>query len=311
MSEQSVAELIRQRHASGSLPGHREDGARVALVVEGGSSRAAYGGGMVAALEQLGLLTSFDAVYGSSAGALNAAWLLCGKARETISAWSDPKVMGSVINFRRMLRRRPLVDTDHLVEVIYEWVVPMDFEAVLESPITFHPMATETTTGDSVDLHPMLTSRDNLKAALRATTRMPVLSGPPVEIEGRRFVDAGLSEMVPVQTALAQGATHVLALRTRRGDENPRPPSRLEERFVRSYLVRHAPGAITAWLSIYDRHLAEEHTLATHPAVLQIRPPIGAPRIGRTGRDTSVLTRAVALGRQAVLDLLSPALQPA
>ena len=37
-----------------------------------------------------------------------------------------------------------------------------------------------------------------------------------MEFAGRRFYDAGLSESVPYRTALAQGATHVLVLRSRR-----------------------------------------------------------------------------------------------
>ncbi|HEY3683692.1 MAG TPA: patatin-like phospholipase family protein [Streptosporangiaceae bacterium] len=58
---------------------------RVVLLVEGGSSRGAYSSGMTIAIEELGLLPSFDAVYGSSAGALNAAWLLCARAESTRS----------------------------------------------------------------------------------------------------------------------------------------------------------------------------------------------------------------------------------
>ena len=47
----------------------RPDGARVALVVEGGGMRGAVSAGMVIAIDELGLTGSFDAVYGASAGA--------------------------------------------------------------------------------------------------------------------------------------------------------------------------------------------------------------------------------------------------
>lgn len=303
----TVAEVISHRLATRSLPGHRDDGARLVLAVEGGSTRAAYGAGMVAAIEELGLLDCFDAAYGSSAGAINVSWLLAQRARAILPSWWDPAVMGTIFSMRRALRGRPLVDTDLLVDQVYEWMVPMDFESVLHSPVTFHPLATDTETGDAVDLHPLITSRDGVKAALRATTRLPVIAGPPVEIAGRRYVDAGIAEAVPVHTALAQGATHVVVLRTRSGDEHPRPPRPLEQRLVNSYLVRHAPGAVTAWLSYHERSLATEHTLATHPRILQVRPPLGAPRIGRNGRDPAVLSRAVGMGRAAALEALSTA----
>jgi predicted acylesterase/phospholipase RssA len=57
----------------------REPGERVALVVEGGGMRGAVSGGMALALEELGLSRAFDAAYGSSAGALNAMWLVSGR----------------------------------------------------------------------------------------------------------------------------------------------------------------------------------------------------------------------------------------
>lgn len=99
-----VVELIRTRLAEGSRPGARTDAERLAVVIEGGSSRAAYGGGMVCELESRGVLRTFDAVYGASAGALNGAWLVCGRANDNVHGWWEPEVMREVINPRRMLR---------------------------------------------------------------------------------------------------------------------------------------------------------------------------------------------------------------
>ncbi|MDN2501539.1 patatin family protein, partial [Nocardia nova] len=67
-------ELIAQRFHRGSAAGEHRDGARLALVIEGGSARGVYSHGMVTGLEELGVLRCFDAVYGASAGALNGAW---------------------------------------------------------------------------------------------------------------------------------------------------------------------------------------------------------------------------------------------
>ena len=47
----------------------------------------------------------------------------------------------------------------------------------------------------------------------RRTVRL--LAGPPVELGGRYYLDAGLSESIPYQTAMAHGATHVLVLSSR------------------------------------------------------------------------------------------------
>ena len=202
--------------------------------------------GMTIAIERFGLLPLFDAVYGSSAGALNAAWLLCGRAESTSHAWWDPTIMRATIDPRRALRRRPVVDTHFLVHTVYTDIMPMGFQEILDSAVEFHPIATDALTGESTDLHARIHDRPSLQAALRATTAMPLLTGEPVEIDGRRFVDAGVSESVPIRTALAQGATHVVALRTRRVDESVSPPSRGERLVLTRWFNKRAPGGARA-----------------------------------------------------------------
>lgn len=299
-----VGQLIGSRKRTGSTPGNRTDGARLALVIEGGSSRGAFSHGMAATVEELGLLHCFDAVYGSSAGALNAAWLLCGRAVAGLEAWR-PSVVHRVIAPRRALTGGPVVDTRYLVETVYERVVPMDFPAILAAPVTFHPLGTDAETGEPVDLHPYLTDVPALQAALRATTCLPILVGRPVQIAERRFVDAGVAESVPLRTAFAQGATHALVLRTRRDDETVQAASAIQRRVVSRYLSRYAPGAVEPWLDRVRRHAAEEE-LGAGAAVLQIRPPAGSPSVGGLERDHGILRAAIDAGRSAAAATLTP-----
>lgn len=271
------------------------------LLIEGGSSRGAYSSGMTIAIEQLGLLPAFDAVYGSSAGSLNGAWLLCGRAEGTKHAWWDTTVMHGTIDVRRVLRGRPVLDTDFLVNTVYTRILPMGFQEILDNPVEFHPMATDARTGEPVDLHDTLHDQASVRTALRASTAMPVLAGDPIVVGGRPLVDAGLAESVPIRTAVAQRATHIVALRTMRSDETSSAPS-LAERLVASrWFARHAPGTTEAWLRGDVFRAAEEQLLAAHPAMLQIRPPLGSARIGRTGRRLDVLRAAVEIGRLAAM----------
>ena len=85
----------------------RPSGARIALVVEGGGMRGAVTGGMVLVLDELGLAASFDAAYGSSAGTLNAMWLVSGRVREGVPTWTDPALVRQLISplTARLLRR--------------------------------------------------------------------------------------------------------------------------------------------------------------------------------------------------------------
>ncbi|WP_026422447.1 patatin-like phospholipase family protein [Actinokineospora inagensis] len=291
-----VIELLRARLSAGS----RADGRRLALAVEGGGSRGAYSSGMIAGLDDLGLTGCFDAVYGASAGALAGAWLLGGQAQTGTFGWSDPSIMRRVTNPWRLRR---VVDTEHLVQTVYE-AVPMNFAAILANPTTFHPLATDAATGEAVDLHPFLTDQKSLQLALRASTGLPVLSGRPVTLAGRQWIDAGLAEAIPFRTAIADGATDVLVLRTRPAGWASSPPSRVESAVVSRYLRQVAPGAITPWLSRHTRQLDDDADLSTHPSILQIRPSDNAPEVPRLTRDTLLLRRAVRFGREAALSAL-------
>jgi predicted acylesterase/phospholipase RssA len=108
----------------------RPPGAWVALVVEGGGMRGAVSGGMALGLDELGLSGAFDAAYGSSAGTLNAMWLVSGRLRDGIPTWTDPELVGELISRRRGLTRKgPVVDVEGLVEERYEQLSPGLFDA--------------------------------------------------------------------------------------------------------------------------------------------------------------------------------------
>jgi predicted patatin/cPLA2 family phospholipase len=214
-----VLRVIEERVRSGSRPRYRTDGLRVALSIEGGGMRGTVSAGMALALHERGLVPAFDAVYGSSAGAISGAWLLS-STPEGLRGWADPDYARSLIRWSAMLhrrpRRRPVVDVETLVEVVYQTVFPMDFASILASPVEYHPLATDAATGESTDLRPLITDAAELRLGLRASASLPFLAGPPVELDGRRFYDAGVAESIPFRTPMAQGATHILVLRSRR-----------------------------------------------------------------------------------------------
>src|SRR3954452_7631885 len=193
----------------------RSPGSRLALVVEGGGMRGAVSGGMALALDELGLAHAFDAAYGSSAGTLHAMWLGSGGGGDGIPTWTDPELVHELISRRRaLLRRGPVVDVRTLVEERYEQLSPGLFDAVLASGTELHPVATDTHTGDAVDLHADIRDPRTLRLGRRAAPAVPLLAGPPVGLNGRTLIDAGLSAAIPFRAALADGATHMLVLRS-------------------------------------------------------------------------------------------------
>ena len=267
----------------------RPEDARVALVVEGGGMRGAVSGGMALGLDELGLAGAFDAAYGSSAGTLNAMWLVSGRVRDGIPTWTDPQLVGELISRRRGLARRgPVVDVEGLVEERYERLSPGLFDAVLSGRTELHPIATDVETAEAVDLHDTIRDPRSLRLALRASAALPLLAGPPIAIDGRRYIDAGLSAAIPFRAELAGGATHILVLRSRRAGETVTAPGRLS-------------GALTgrALLAHHDADPVME------PAILSIRPPADSPVPSRLERDLGVIRAGLEAGRAAAHAALS------
>ena len=285
----------------------RPEGARVALVVEGGGMRGAVSGGMALGLDELGLAGAFDAAYGSSAGTLNAMWLVSGRVRDGIPTWTDPQLVGELISRRRGLARRgPVVDVEGLVEERYERLSPGLFDAVLAGRTELHPLATDVETAEAVDLHDTIRDPRSLRLALRASAALPLLAGPPIAIDGRRYIDAGLSAAIPFRAALAGGATHILVLRSRRAGETVTAPGRLSGALTGRALRRVSPALETAFRTRVEREGADEALLAGHdadpslqPSILSIRPAPDSPVPGRLERDLGVIRAGLEAGRAA------------
>jgi predicted patatin/cPLA2 family phospholipase len=302
------------------------DGLRVALAIEGGGMRGVLSAGMALELHARGLVTAFDAVYGASAGAITAAWLLSSNP-EGLLGWTEPAYAKTLIRRSGLLRGRPAVDVRALIEELYQTTFPMDFASVLAHPVEYHPLATDAATGASTDLHPHIGDPAELRLALRASAALPLLAGPPVAFAGRRFYDAGVSESVPYRTALAQGATHILVLRSRRDPltwPDGRTPSRSVRLITRTTLRRETPALRATFLSREarladdDRRLAAYQaqspatqpaatpTPATQPAVFSIRPAPHSPEVSRLATNGPLLRAAFEAGRAAAAQGLPP-----
>jgi predicted patatin/cPLA2 family phospholipase len=179
--------------------------------------RGVVTGGMLAALDDLDLRSAFDVIYGSSAGAFNAAYFLAGQGPEALRLYFDDMTTTHFYDPLRFIRGQPVVSVDWVLDAAMKQSVPLDWGKVLASPIRFGVIASSITLFD-------FRSAADLRTALRASARIPLIAGSPVEFRHDRLLDAAVLQTHPYESALANGCTHVLSLSSRpRGKLRPEP----------------------------------------------------------------------------------------
>lgn len=296
-----VLAVLRAREQAASAPGERGDPHCVALVIEGGGMRGVVSAGMAAAVEGLGLTRCFDLVVGSSAGAINGAALVAGVARHGAATYSGPLASRAFVNPARVLRGGPVIDVNYALTYTSPELDAARHERVLENPIGLHCVALDVDSARSVDISGMR-SRHELWQALLASSRMPWAGGPPVEIDGRRFVDGGIGSAIPVAEAIAAGASHVLVLQTRPHGVPRKSASRIADRLIERHLRGLNPALVTLYRERVDGYEQVVNDIDRRssgaepgpPHVLGLRPPAGTPVVGQLERRPAVLAAAAA-----------------
>ena len=294
-----VARVILERAQAESRPRARADDHLVCLAVEGGGMRGAVSAGMCVVLEAAGLTGAFDRVYGVSAGALNGWALAAGQAAFSATHYQDA-ARRRVINRMRPLVGRSVIDFDLLFEELIAARKPLSFQGLASGP-EFRALATSLETFS----HRVLSGfsdLDELTRAVRASATLPMLAGEPPVFRGERMLDGGLIEPIPFETALREGATHVLVLRSRpAGYRQPllrglnQSPALREPRL--GELLRARPR-------IYNRQAGElergGNTTRCAAHVLQVTVPDNTRLIGRLESNGERVNEALRLGARAL-----------
>jgi predicted patatin/cPLA2 family phospholipase len=303
-----VIELMRRRKSDGSKPGDRADDAKLALVIEGGGMRGIISAGMASAIEQLGFLDSIDEVYGTSAGALNGAFLLAGQASWSCTLYYDYLNKERFLDFNRLLKGQPPIDMEWLAKDAYARERRLNYDAILKNPIKFHCMATKIDKGNTVDLT-NLANRDDIESALLATSRIPFLAGDPHEYKGEKYIDGGLTDPIPIDAAITNGATHVLILQTRPDGVS------LKESIADPLVERFLQSTYPALEDLYEERVEKYENIQRFidvesknkhhkPAIFNLKLPASEKVIGTFEKNTEKLVAGASSGLKLMEEAL-------
>jgi predicted patatin/cPLA2 family phospholipase len=307
-----VVEVLRSRRAEKSLPGQRQDDFRVGLAVEGGGMRGVLSGAMLSALSDASFTDTFDAVYAYSAGAINSAYFLAGGGWHSLSVYYDDLVSKQFVDARRLLRGQPIVSLDFVFDVVLEERNPLDYQRLIASPIQLHLIASSL---DRMTSHSFtgLTTKDDIRTALKASSCIPVVAGPPVVFRGERFVDGTVLLSHPFLAAKADGCTHILVIRTRAVDSSAGRMT-IDKWLMAQRLERLQPGmkaAVAATIAEYKQIAAEisrqSATGSGFPYVLDVGSRRGVPRFTQ---DRAVIYQGIREAYGAMVEALTGSKTP-
>ncbi|MDQ0243898.1 putative patatin/cPLA2 family phospholipase [Bacillus fengqiuensis] len=212
------------------------------LVLEGGGMRGVYTAGVLEFFMEQNLF--FPYVIGVSAGACHAASYLSrqpGRNRQVnIGFIKDPRY----ISWRNYWKRREFFGMDFVFEEIPTKHVPFDFEMFLNKKERFVVGTTDCLTGEPVYYDDY--GRDIL-TVIRASSSLPFIA-PVVDYRGKKLLDGGISDPIPIKKAQRDGMTKNVVVLTRNADYQKKKSNMLwmAKRSYRAY-----PGLLQALESRY------------------------------------------------------------
>jgi predicted patatin/cPLA2 family phospholipase len=183
----------------------------VGLVLEGGGMRAAYTAGVLDAFMDAGVDIPY--VIGVSAGANAGSDYVAGQRERNHRVFVELAADRRYAGVANLLRERSWFGMRFLFETLPDELAPFDYEALAASPRTLVVAVTDCASGEPVYYR----QRDHdprwfLRTVQRASSSLPLLS-PPVVVEGRRCVDGGVSDPIPIGRSIADGnVRHVVVL---------------------------------------------------------------------------------------------------
>jgi predicted patatin/cPLA2 family phospholipase len=251
--------------------------------------RGAYSNGVLSAFEEAAY-APWGAIYGTSAGGALAAWYAAGQARYAEHTW-DYAVDPRILSYRRALRGGPLLDHEALLDIVYQREHPIDQEAIRSHPV---PVTVTATDVDAGTPHYQDLRAGPVIPWLKATGRLPLGAGPPVTIGGRRFLDGGILDPIPLRRAIADGATDLTLILNK-----PEGPPASDSALLAAWLARRYP--------LLKDGLARHQAIKREAVALALAPPEGvrvqvvrpqAPTgLHRLSRDLGRIHAAIEMGR--------------
>lgn len=263
------------------------------LILEGGAMRGMFTAGVLDILMEHDVV--FDGVIGVSAGAVFGCNYKSRQIGRTIrynaKYCNDPRYC----SIRSLLKTGDLYGNQFCYHEIPEKLDIFDTKAFEQNPVEFYVVCTDIDTGKPV-YHKIDRMNDTEMDWLRASASMPLVS-KPVEVDGKRLLDGGITDAIPLRYFENIGFIRNVVILTQpagyaKADSRSLPLIRLA--------MRGMPNTATAMQNRARRYNQTLRYIAEREKageILVIRPPHKLP-VNHVEHDPEKLKETYEIGRK-------------
>lgn len=248
---------------------------KTGLVIEGGGVRGIYAAGVLDAFMEHNIC--FDGLIGVSAGAVHGCSYLSGQKGRSLRYYkkycNDPRFM----SFKSWIKTGDIVGAEFCYHELPDKLDLYDHDAFLSNQTDYFVTCSNVETGkpEYLQITDMRTQIDSL----RASASLPYFSRI-VEINGKKYLDGGITDSVPVEAFREMGYKRTVVILTRELEYRKKP----ELRMLPGLIYRKYPAFVKALQNryqVYNQTIERILELEERSDIFVIRPaaPLEAGRM--------------------------------
>lgn len=264
---------------------------KTGLILEGGGQRGIFTAGVLDIFMENGI--TFDGVIGVSAGSIHGCSYMSNQKGRSIrynkKYCKDPRFM----SFQSFLKTGDIVGADFCYRELPDELDLYDHDAFYKNPTEFYVTCSNVDTGKAEYI--LLKDMKKEIEYLRASASLPYFS-KIVEINGKKYLDGGCTDSVPVQAFRKMGFEKNVVILTRQAGYVKSP----EQKALPKLFYRKYPAFANALLNRhndYNKTMELINQLEQDGSLFVIRPS-AAPSIGRMEKDPEKIQELYDLGQQ-------------
>lgn len=210
---------------------------KLGLLVEGGGMRGIYGSGVLDLF--LRYKIEFDYCIGVSSGAANLASFLAKQEKRTYRYFTQHSFDQRYMSLSNYMKTKSFFGLDYIYETLTNEIDPIDYDNLLSTKSKFVVVATNAKTGKAKYFNNSDFSKNNC-SVLKASCALPVIC-KPIEIDGILYFDGGVTDPIPVKTAVRDGCDIIVAVLSKPSSFNKEPQ---KMRHTYTKLLKKYPNSI-------------------------------------------------------------------